>query len=268
MSSSHWWTAVPPDTRRRLILHWQKAREYEHGQRAVRPRLRVPVPPGLCCTYCGHRATTWDHKTSRHNGGSEAPDNLTPACTSCNPRKNRDVTHAEMLAAPRCGLCNAPHPHMGAPPNVSLCCSGCPSRLRRGDVLPENRAALAAKARRYVTTTRPPTPPADVAPTAPAGGLVLARLRAAASGAERSSTPPRGLERLRRGAVLPAGRAALAAKVRRDVTTIRPPTPPADVVPTAPAGGVVLARLRAAAGSPSSTRPSGLERLRRLGPHR
>ena len=43
---------------------------------------------GGCCAYCGKSATTMDHVTPLSRGGIHGPDNLVPACQSCNFSKH------------------------------------------------------------------------------------------------------------------------------------------------------------------------------------
>lgn len=45
------------------------------------------VPKGLCF-YCGKDATSTDHVIPRSWGGTDEPENLVPACKSCNCRKH------------------------------------------------------------------------------------------------------------------------------------------------------------------------------------
>lgn len=44
------------------------------------------------CAYCSNQATTWDHIVPISKGGRTSPDNVVPACASCNSSKgDRDV---------------------------------------------------------------------------------------------------------------------------------------------------------------------------------
>jgi len=42
---------------------------------------------GLPCHWCGEPADTADHLIPRAMGGESTPDNLVPACRSCNSRR-------------------------------------------------------------------------------------------------------------------------------------------------------------------------------------
>jgi 5-methylcytosine-specific restriction endonuclease McrA len=54
---------------------------------------------GGCCVYCGRsdRPLSRDHKTPLSRGGSNAIENIVPACRSCNSRK-RTLTAPEFIA--------------------------------------------------------------------------------------------------------------------------------------------------------------------------
>lgn len=43
------------------------------------------------CFYCGSLATTIDHVHPKSKGGSNNPENLVAACTSCNQRAGSKV---------------------------------------------------------------------------------------------------------------------------------------------------------------------------------
>lgn len=45
------------------------------------------TPVGHACRYCGSPATHMDHVWPRARGGDDHPNNLVPACTSCNTSK-------------------------------------------------------------------------------------------------------------------------------------------------------------------------------------
>ncbi len=48
--------------------------------------LLTHVFSGLCA-YCDKPANTWDHVIPVSNGGVTSPDNILPACNSCNSSK-------------------------------------------------------------------------------------------------------------------------------------------------------------------------------------
>lgn len=50
------------------------------------------------CFYCGHPATGVDHIDSRKAGGTDKPDNLVAACSTCNGLK-RDRPLPEAIRA-------------------------------------------------------------------------------------------------------------------------------------------------------------------------
>lgn len=56
----------------------------------------IPVAPGSVCTYCPGAATEIDHIWPISRGGSNDPENLTPACGTCN-RSKGSKTLAEWL---------------------------------------------------------------------------------------------------------------------------------------------------------------------------
>lgn len=72
----------------------------QHNRRKA--RLRSLASPGVtllewsaiveyfggCCAYCLSRATSVDHLVPISRGGLDAPDNVVPACRSCNSSKN------------------------------------------------------------------------------------------------------------------------------------------------------------------------------------
>lgn len=45
------------------------------------------LPTQASCAYCSSPAVGWDHIIPRSRGGSHSPDNLVPACASCNSQK-------------------------------------------------------------------------------------------------------------------------------------------------------------------------------------
>ena len=55
---------------------WRNLREY------------VLVRDGRICAYCHGLANTADHVVPRSKGGSDGPENLVAACSSCNSEKN------------------------------------------------------------------------------------------------------------------------------------------------------------------------------------
>ncbi len=61
---------------------------------------------GGLCAYCEKTGTTWDHIVPLTKGGSNLPENLAPACKSCNSSKGaklladwRGGIHAETVPA-------------------------------------------------------------------------------------------------------------------------------------------------------------------------
>lgn len=50
-------------------------------------RAKVFALHGAQCVYCGADASHVDHKTPLSRGGTDAIDNLVPACMRCNIRK-------------------------------------------------------------------------------------------------------------------------------------------------------------------------------------
>lgn len=46
-----------------------------------------PMPDSVRCRYCGRPATSIDHVVPVSKGGKDEPDNLVPACRSCNSSK-------------------------------------------------------------------------------------------------------------------------------------------------------------------------------------
>ena len=54
-----------------------------------RERTQLPqLMRGSRCLYCGDLASGWDHVRPVRWGGSDDPDNLVPACWTCNRRKS------------------------------------------------------------------------------------------------------------------------------------------------------------------------------------
>jgi hypothetical protein len=86
------------------------------AQRAWRSYLRTEP-----CAYCYRPATQVDHVISRHRGGSEATDNLTPACSKCNSSKGAQPLLVFLVSegfpldwssrCPTCGGNWTPKPH-------------------------------------------------------------------------------------------------------------------------------------------------------------
>lgn len=56
---------------------------------------------GRSCVYCGEPATDIDHVWPRSRGGDDHPNNLVPACQSCNTRKG-----GKSLFVDRCQVCS------------------------------------------------------------------------------------------------------------------------------------------------------------------
>lgn len=70
-------------------VEWR--REYERARRRL-------LTSGPSCSYCDEPfATTADHILPRSRGGGNEPENLAPACGSCNTEK-LDFTPAEWEA--------------------------------------------------------------------------------------------------------------------------------------------------------------------------
>lgn len=69
------------------------------SQKAWR-RLRMVVfeRDGYECAYCGDCANTVDHIIPLSRGGTNDPENLTPACKSCNSSKRDKLVHEWMTA--------------------------------------------------------------------------------------------------------------------------------------------------------------------------
>ena len=70
----------------------------------------VGPPPGPfpTCHYCPRAGTTVDHVVPRAVGGPNDPDNLVPACPSCNQRK------ADRLTRCACAFCTKAVSRFGA----------------------------------------------------------------------------------------------------------------------------------------------------------
>lgn len=69
---------------------------YRTGQRAAKNRRRAAGPLSAAtvrdvlkgpCAYCGDEATSVDHIIPVSRGGTNARENLAPACKSCNSKK-------------------------------------------------------------------------------------------------------------------------------------------------------------------------------------
>lgn len=54
-------------------------------------RDQILARDGFRCHWCGGRATTADHVVPRALGGSDKPENLVAACTSCNCRRGAEL---------------------------------------------------------------------------------------------------------------------------------------------------------------------------------
>ncbi len=57
------------------------------GGRRQRDRLSATRVEWRWCAYCRRRADTVDHVVPRADGGTNAQDNLLPACRRCNETK-------------------------------------------------------------------------------------------------------------------------------------------------------------------------------------
>ena len=92
---------VNAETRKRYATdheYRQERRQHAHS----RKRGIKPISPEAQdilmeqfegkCAYCGAPAETWDHIIPVSRGGDSAPDNVVPACSSCNSsKKDQDV---------------------------------------------------------------------------------------------------------------------------------------------------------------------------------
>jgi 5-methylcytosine-specific restriction endonuclease McrA len=97
------WAAANPDKRRASVRAWAKAHPDRHAFHSANRRARVLAAAGSHtyaewqarlaefanrCAYCGIRASlTRDHVIPLALGGSNAIDNIVPACRQCNARK-------------------------------------------------------------------------------------------------------------------------------------------------------------------------------------
>ena len=92
----------PDQTRLYRATHRARKRGAE-GRHTVEEWLSKLDLVGGCCIYCGRsdRPLTRDHKMPLSRGGSDAIDNVVPACRNCNASKAR-LTILEYL-----GVCRA-----------------------------------------------------------------------------------------------------------------------------------------------------------------
>lgn len=113
------WQIANPERTRAMFDAWCEAnperlkgirRKAHHLRRA---RLAGSNSPGVTpaewtaivdaydgrCAYCPQPGATVDHVIPISRGGQDAPDNVVPACLSCNSSKN-DTPLAEWLASP------------------------------------------------------------------------------------------------------------------------------------------------------------------------
>lgn len=70
------------------------------------PPLGVPSHVGYPCRYCGRPAQALDHVWPQSRGGDDHPNNLVPACTSCNSIKGTRSILGD--ACPHCGTIRHP----------------------------------------------------------------------------------------------------------------------------------------------------------------
>ena len=80
--------------------HPDAARNYAANHRALKKNapstltisqwMAIKVAYRHCCAYCGRKMErlTQDHVIALSKGGHHTPDNVVPACQSCNSRKN------------------------------------------------------------------------------------------------------------------------------------------------------------------------------------
>lgn len=77
-----------------LPLVWV-AGTLEKAGSVVRKRVSMTTVAGPSrfykCSYCGRPADAWDHIFPWSRGGADGPQNLVPACTSCNSSKGDDT---------------------------------------------------------------------------------------------------------------------------------------------------------------------------------
>jgi len=71
-----------------------------------RIRAAILLRDNYRCRYCSGPANSVDHVVSRHDGGTDHPDNLVAACMPCNldrraPQHKRP--HRKTTGAPRTG---------------------------------------------------------------------------------------------------------------------------------------------------------------------
>ena len=71
------------------------ARGYDHSYRTNRAAILSTWPR---CTYCGHVADTVDHVVALASGGTNAMDNLVPACKRCNSSRGAKLGNARRAA--------------------------------------------------------------------------------------------------------------------------------------------------------------------------
>jgi 5-methylcytosine-specific restriction endonuclease McrA len=88
----------------------QRRREARQGvskeqlRKADDKAKRILTAPVFVCTYCGQvippGSRSVDHVTPRSKGGKHVASNLTPACKSCNSRKNSRLRYRHPLTPP------------------------------------------------------------------------------------------------------------------------------------------------------------------------
>ena len=94
------------------------------GRRSQKLRELVFALKGKSCYNCGQEATTVEHLTPRSKGGTDDLDNLVPACSTCNARRQD-----------RAGMGNGAHVVVVTGPPASGKSTWVLDRARRNDVV-------------------------------------------------------------------------------------------------------------------------------------
>jgi 5-methylcytosine-specific restriction endonuclease McrA len=84
----------------------EKLRQTNKGRKRPAWPLCVSAEwPNGECVYCLAPAITWDHVIPRDRPGWDAPDNLVPACESCNAQKQNRTPEEWFAERCQCWRC-------------------------------------------------------------------------------------------------------------------------------------------------------------------